>query len=127
MKGFDQIASQDKSSLMKYQKAINMHLKVMKSSQPKSMFKRQKQKSKIIVMKTKSSDVVLNNKNLNSCVMLPNVHSFLYPQKSQSSVIIKRSNLLKINFSVDKNIYNARAKGNVSSLGFRTKHEIKKR
>ena len=127
MKGFDQIASQDKSSLMKYQKAINMHLKVMKSSQPKSMFKRQKQKPKIIVLKTKSSDVVLNNKNLNSCVMLPNVLSFLYPKKSQSSVVIKRSNLRKINYSVDKNIYNTQAEGNVSSLDFRTKHENKKR
>ena len=127
MKGFDQIASQDKSSLMKYQKAINMHLKVMKLSQPKSMFKRQKQKPKIIVLKTKSGDVLLNNKNVNSCVMLPNVHSFLYPQKSQSSVIIKRSNLRKINYSVDKSVYNTQTKGNVSSLDFRTKHENKKR
>ena len=127
MKGFDQIASQDKSILMKYQKAINMHLKVMKLSQPKSMFKRQKQKPKIIVLKTKSSDVVLNNKNLNSCVMLPNVHSFLYPQKSQSSVIIKRSNLRKINYSVDKSVYNTKTKRNALSLGFRTKHENKKR
>ena len=127
MKGFDQIASQDKSILMKYQKAINMHLKVMKLSQPKSMFKRQKQKPKIIILKTKSGDVLLNNKNVNSCVMLPNVHSFLYPQKSQSSVIIKRSNLRKINYSVDKSVYNTQTKGNVSSLDFRTKHENKKR
>ena len=127
MKRFDQIASQDKSNLVKYQKAINMNLKIMKSSQPKSMFKRQKQKPKIIILKAKGSDVPSNHKNMNSSEMLPNVLSFLSPQKSQSSVGIKRSNLRKINHSVDKSVYNTQMNINASLSDFDTKYENKKR
>ena len=127
MKGFDQIASQDKSNLVKYQKAINMNLKIMKSSQPKSMFKRQKQKPKIIVLKAKSGNVSSNNRNSNSSVMLPNVLSFLNPQMSQSSAVIKRSNLRKINHSVDKSVYKVQRSRNESHLGFDTEYESRKR
>ena len=93
MKKFDQIVTEDKGDVLRYQDAINANLRhklklKQRLEQEKSADKGEKSKPKIIRLKARKET---NNKDL-KLPMLSNVHDLLYPvQQKDVKAVNNRS------------------------------------
>ena len=98
MKKFDEIATEDKSDILRYQDAINANLKhklklKQRLEQEKSTDKFEKSKPKIIRLKAKKE---ASNKNI-MLPMLSNVHNLLYPVQRQDAIAVNKRNFTRSN------------------------------
>ena len=96
MKKFDEIATEDKGDILRYQDAINANLKhklklKQRLEQEKSTDKIEKSKPKIIRLKAKKE---ASNKNI-KLPMLSNVHDLLYPVQRQDVIAVNKRNFTR--------------------------------